>query len=247
MARKLYCDNVRCKYHLTDRGCSKSKIEIDYSGCKSFEKGITYYIHLVWDALGNNNFISANSLTEDLRIGIHYILRLFHLCFTYSVWGSWEMIFFVKEDGGEHLKYDDIVAIDIDKKELEKILEEFEKNGPPNPNQDNLSKEPKIQPIGWLTPTGKFIECKWGHHRATARRMIKKMNFREEYDNSQHSSHPEDFLCCIKGWVLIHNPAADGSCVVTHTKELTKKQKEFLYQYFKDMGNTLRAEMYLKG
>ena len=50
----------------------------------------------------------------------------------------------------------------------------------------------------------------------------------------------------VKGYCLIHNPAMDGGYIVTHIKPHTKKQREFLYNYFAEMGNMARASMYLE-
>ena len=51
-----------------------------------------------------------------------------------------------------------------------------------------------------------------------------------------------DFLTEVKGYCLIHNPSGTGGYIVTNIKELTKKQREFLYDYFMDMGDRLEAE-----
>lgn len=59
--RKITCDNGSCKHH-TRGGCDTC-IKIDSSGkCKSFEKGFAYYFHIVWDALGNKNFIDIHRM-----------------------------------------------------------------------------------------------------------------------------------------------------------------------------------------
>ena len=54
-----------------------------------------------------------------------------------------------------------------------------------------------------------------------------------------------DFLIYEKGYVLIHNPSLIGNYKVTYAKDLTKKQKDFLYGYFVDMGDIFKAEIYL--
>ena len=54
-----------------------------------------------------------------------------------------------------------------------------------------------------------------------------------------------DFLSEVKGYVLIHNPAGSGNYIVSHVKPLTKKQKDFLYGYFMDLGDKWKAEQYL--
>lgn len=55
-----------------------------------------------------------------------------------------------------------------------------------------------------------------------------------------------DFLSNVKGYCLIHNPTADGGYLVSYIKPLIKKQKDFLYGYFSDMGDRFKAEQYIK-
>lgn len=49
----------------------------------------------------------------------------------------------------------------------------------------------------------------------------------------------------VKNCCLIHDPTGCGGYIVTHNTPLTEKQKAFLYDYFKSMDDTLRAEEYL--
>ena len=49
-----------------------------------------------------------------------------------------------------------------------------------------------------------------------------------------------------RGWCLIDDPYDSGRYFVTHKKDLTKKQKDFLYGYFLDMGMKKRAEEFLR-
>ena len=55
-----------------------------------------------------------------------------------------------------------------------------------------------------------------------------------------------DFLQEVKGYCLIHNPTGSGGYVVTNRKQLTKKQKEFLYGYFSDLGDRFKADQFLE-
>lgn len=48
------------------------------------------------------------------------------------------------------------------------------------------------------------------------------------------------------GYCLIHNPTGCGGYIVTNMKSLTKRQKEFLYGYFMDMGDRFKAEQFIK-
>ena len=52
------------------------------------------------------------------------------------------------------------------------------------------------------------------------------------------------FLAQVKGYCLIHNPSGTGGYIVTYIKELTNKQREFLFDYFMDMGDRFKAEQF---
>ena len=81
--RKITCNNASCKHHISGGGCDTC-IMLDGSGkCKSFEKGFAYYFHIVWDALGNKNFIDMIEVQRnpDLRIGMYYVMECYELGF----------------------------------------------------------------------------------------------------------------------------------------------------------------------
>ena len=91
--RKITCDNGSCKHH-TSGGCDTC-IKIDSSGkCKSFEKGFAYYFHIVWDALGNKNFIDMVEIqtNPELRTGLYYVMDCYNLGFSEMEWVTCRMI-----------------------------------------------------------------------------------------------------------------------------------------------------------
>lgn len=45
---------------------------------------------------------------------------------------------------------------------------------------------------------------------------------------------------------MVPDPYDSGQYFVTHKKDLTKKQKDFLYGYFLDMGMKKRAEEFVR-
>ena len=57
-----------------------------------------------------------------------------------------------------------------------------------------------------------------------------------------------DFLVYVKGYALIHNPLMDGGYIVTHNpaKDLTKAQRETLYDYFTENGDSFLANQYIQ-
>lgn len=252
MGRKLYCYNTECKHRNRNNSCMKNKVEIDWDGCKSFEKNFLYYVHLVWELLDHTNMITMPDLTDEVRVGIYYVARLYHLKYKFYNRGSWEFLTLCADEGDAGLNYEQITALKMDYDEFLAIQKEFNENGIPKMNlksEEDTEKDTKkyksSQPFGWLSPTGDFIESDWGHHQKSANEIIDNKGFRDEFVSSTFHNTPCDFLCAVKGYCLIHNPSLDGGYIVTNIKPLTKKQKEYLYNYFADMGNTLRAEMYL--
>ena len=78
---RVKCTNGECKFNNHDGKCTNSTIELDYKGCKSFEKNMFYYIYLVWDELDKTNMIFPFKLTPDLRVGLYYVMELYGLQF----------------------------------------------------------------------------------------------------------------------------------------------------------------------
>ena len=75
MARKVKCKNTECKHHCKNDYCDTT-VNINSGGrCESFEKNIVYYIHLVWEALANKNFIDMIEIIRnpEIKIGLFYV------------------------------------------------------------------------------------------------------------------------------------------------------------------------------
>lgn len=239
--RRLICKDITCKYHDLNDVCKKATVEIACKECKSYERGFHYYINLVWNKLKHSNMITAMDMTNDLRIGLYYVMKIFNLSFIDCEHGDWRFLMLVKEKGGKGLTYDEIIELPMNTEALIQLNKDYE-NGI-LPGADTETKKPKkeSQPFGWLSPTGEFFEGDWGEHDAVARKIIQ--NKKMEYNLLNHTAR--DFLSEVKGYCLIHNPSGTGGYIVSHVKPLTKKQKEFLYGYFVDLGDTLKAERYL--
>ena len=111
---------------------------------------------------------------------------------------------------------------------------------------------------GWLAPDGTFTESPWGTHEESAMQIIDDKNHRWGHEYSAwidgwKAKDPctehymcRDFLVEEKGYCLIDSPHLCGICV-TYEKPLTKKQREFLYEYFYDKGDRAQADAYLRG
>jgi hypothetical protein len=96
------------------------------------------------------------------------------------------------------------------------------KNKPSSAMIRNVSTED----YGWLRPDGKFFETGWGTHEEWAGEYIDKY-----YPNAR-PHYSGDFLV-KKGWILLHSPTQTGVSVsMDDINRASKKQKEFLYDYF---------------
>lgn len=197
-------------------------------------------------------------LDNDMRLGLYYLMEIYHLGFHHITHGSWEGISLSQGEGGEYLSGDQIKELEPDMEKYNKHKSDFEKgilpegyvkaNNPESEKPEHEEFQYKDK-FGWLSPTGEFIVSDWGEHEGSAYDIICEKGFEDEYD--EWDGHDElglakDYLCEVKGWVLIHNPSMDGGHVVTNIKPMTKRQKEFLYDYFMAIGNGTRACMYIE-
>lgn len=243
----IKCANIDCKFHTSKDKCEVKEISIDCNGCNSFEKGWHYYINLVWQSLTNTNMIPLYSMTDDLRIGIYYIMKIYKVQFKETLYGTWKWITLHSSEDGQALNYEDFKNIEPDEDEIKQMITDVLLGKLPKIKKENDIKKTR-QPFGWLSPTGEFTEGEWGDHAEKALEIIREKHFDDElvqYMNDT-STDVRDFLTEIKGYALIHNPSMSGGYIVTHIKELTKHQKEFLYDYFMEIGDRLKAESFIK-
>lgn len=257
--RKITCNNTGCKHHMTGGGCDTC-VTLNSSGrCESFEKGFAYYFHIVWDALGSSNFIDAIKLqlNPDLRIGLYYVMECYGLGFAEMEGGTCRMIMLKDGEKGAGLKYEQIVEREMNTEKFIKHRNDFNNGILPNQKQktDENHKKTEEKPdrdFGWVSPAGEFTESPFGTHEESAERIVEKKGFAEEYWEWVESNEDglerrlmRDFISEVKGYCLIHNPMGNGGYIVTHRKNLTKKQKEFLYEYFMDKGDRFKAEQFI--
>lgn len=89
-------------------------------------------------------------------------------------------------------------------------------------------KEHNTTDYGWLEPDGTFHGDDWGEHQCWADRYVEE-NFPEQYEEILEAG---DWLV-DRGWVLLHNPS-QGVAFATGrlVRDMTKAQKEFLYDYY---------------
>lgn len=255
MARKVYCKNTSCKHHGKDNSCDTT-VRIGSNGkCGSFEKGFAYYFHIVWDALENKNYIDMVEIKRnpDLRIGLFYVMDCYDLGFSEMEWGTCRMVMLKAGKKGKPLRYEEIIARKLNDDKFSKHYENFRNGIMPDQEQGKESQTAETKEFGWLSPVGEFTESPFGEHEESASRICEKKGFVDEYwkwvkeNGDNEVGHlMRDFLSEVKGYCLIHNPTGYGGYIVTNMRNLTKKQKEFLYAYFLDMGDKFKAEQFLE-
>ena len=95
------------------------------------------------------------------------------------------------------------------------------------------TEEHTTKDYGWLEPSGKFHAVKWGDHQKWAYEYLEsKVKNDEEYSKLPRLYEAGDSLI-KEGWILLHNPS-QGIAIATKdsSKDYTKAQKEFLFDYY---------------
>ena len=160
---------------------------------------------------------------------MYFVLSVFGLGFSESVYGTCRFILLKDGAEGKGLNYEQIREREMDTEVFYKLYDDFNNGILPHAKEQESTPVTTSGEFGWLSPTGDFLESPFGHHEESAQDICEKKGFLE-----------------VKGYCLIHNPTGDGGYVVTNTKNLTKQQKEFLYGYFTDIGDRFKAEMFLE-
>lgn len=96
---------------------------------------------------------------------------------------------------------------------------------------------------GWLAPDGTFYPVEFASHQSWAWRKLKELGAIEKHELNT-GSYGDKLV--EMGWALLHNPGM-GTAFVTSSdsKPLTKKQKDFLFDYYTKRNKPRKAEEYL--
>lgn len=90
------------------------------------EYNFEHYLALPIVVMGKSNFISIMDLTNDVKLGLYYLMDIYGLGFHHSIHGTWEWISLSQGEEGKILTGDEIKEI-IDKAFDSDSLEEKEK------------------------------------------------------------------------------------------------------------------------
>jgi hypothetical protein len=115
----------------------------------------------------------------------------------------------------------------------------------------NDTEEHSTEDYGWLEPNGTFHPVDYGEHWEWAHKYAEENFPFAEYphmykvptaDGGTKRIEGSDFLIYALHWVLLDNPA-QGIASVTRdeSRALTKAQKEFLYNYYRERNLTALA------
>lgn len=112
------------------------------------------------------------------------------------------------------------------------------------------TREHSTGDYGWLEPDGTFHEIEWGEHQKWAKAYCNEHypfdKYSEMYltkpNKNGHQMHyfNGDFLVYRLHWVLLDSPW-QGIAKPQHSGTLTKAQKEFLYDYYRERGRFAEA------
>lgn len=249
---RIKCENIVCEYNEKEKCTCKNTVNITYDGefnCGSFKKSFHYYFNKVWNLICSSNMIQYPDLTEDVKIGLYYVMELYHLKLCEAGHGYWKFMTLSRADDEKNipLNYEDIIKLEMDTEKLNYHYSKFN-NGilPPYEPVENIEAKVDFQPYGYISSDGTFFEGDWGSHEELAFEIIIKNNWIDEYNlfkKREKSNYAKLFLINEKGYCLIHNPC-NVDYMVINKEPLTSKQKTFLYNYFIEMGNKLAAEEY---
>ena len=253
----IKCTNSFCRYnYLSGNRCYlDEEIGISKDGCDHYKNGIHYYVNLVWNKLKKSNFIADFCIERDLQIGLFIVMKLYNLSFR-NARGT--ITLYDKNDNGP-LNYEDIISLDMDHEELYFFIDLFLNNkdeeyfdnlmGKKNKNEESENEEiddddeDENEEYGWLSPSGEFLKGEFGTHSAMAYEIMRNRKYKDDKEYKTVS----DLLVYKYNWALIDNPTQYGIPKVTcNEMKLTKHQRDFLFNYFTNLGYKQVAKRYLE-
>ena len=240
---KLKCKNKYCKFH-RENGCSKKSVTLDRKGsCETYEPGFAYYFFYCCEHM-QTNFLTYPEVNAHpaYKYSIYYMTKCLPVeCYNDDIRG---MLVICDNQTQKPLNANDLIELmndNLDENALNDCVDDYLKNGLPKAPETKGAEMEKIveKEYGWLSPNGVFYPSEWGTHELAAQELCRDLIGEDTYPPCRDE-------LIRRGWALIHDPSLAKVYLVTNQKPLTKKQRDFLYGYFKDMGMTSRAELYQK-
>lgn len=203
------------------------------------EKTVKESIKDVLRAIKNSNFLDLNAAQlvygldgDDIKAFCDY----YNIYPSVMTHGNWRLARFHEKDTDRTLEgedYEKMRAELDDNEETARVVEHHEQ----------AEVKLKYEQYGWLSPEGNYYPAGWCEHSVKAEELANTL-YAGVYDETAYAP---DFLC-DKGWVLLHNPSGGGIAQVTSRGRgeyrLTKKQNEFLYDYYNERNLKEFADYY---
>lgn len=147
--------------------------------------------------------------------------------------------------GGESDIFNDDFSNNDTNSLLQFMREISDSDGEDDPVEDFLDRmrSDTEDDYGWLAPDGKFYPVEFAEHQNWAWKKLKELGAIKE--DKLNMGNAGDKLVDM-GWVLLHNPSM-GTAFVTSSekKRMTKRQKDFLFDYFTKRSKHDKAKEFL--
>ena len=219
-------------------------------------EAIRIFMDDAFDMLKASPMIPSIELTDRIKYGLYAIMKGYGLQFKAFERADWQWVELCDGENGNGLMAEEIKARDFDKIAFENACADIREmmrqaNEKKDAISESIDQNGKPQ-YGWVTPMGEFIISPWGTHETAAERIIDENDWGSDYYeklNADPSKNPScvsagDYLTSVKHYILIHAP--DQNNIATMGKFATRRQREFLYDYFERLGDTEKAAEYLK-
>jgi hypothetical protein len=172
-----------------------------------------------------------DNVTDDVKDRFNDFCDEFNIYPGRNVHGNFIWIKFYDRDTDEALSLDDCKSrgISIFDEDVER-----ERELAKEANSKVDTEEEETLGWGWLYPSGKYKEADFGDHEEAAQEIIEDSGWKDEFRawDKTDLRLARDFLVEVKGFVLLHNPSGFGVTQVSSKGIYTKRQREFLYDYF---------------
>lgn len=194
--------------------------------------------------------IGGSTVTEEMGKEIADLCKKANIYPAERRYGFWEWMSFYDCDTNELMSTEDLIDRGFAIVEPEEEVEEKEEK------EKQEEVEYVEDKLGWLSPSGDFYESPWGTHEDSALKIVESNNWRSgfrdwkrDHIRSTGMILARDYLVYEKGWILLDNPLLIGGrprATMSDESRITKKQRDFLYGYFFDIGDTLMANRFME-
>lgn len=205
----------------------------------------------ILDRIEKSPIITTIELDEEMRNGLYCLISAYHVSFRQCKRADWEWLEICASENASAMTKKDFENLEFDEDAFETACDKIREMYANKSSQNNIPANTKRIEYGWLSPSGEFLPSPFGSHEESADEIIRNNNWTEDYWSQNLQDELKlrrDYLIKNRGYVLLHNPSCPGAkpyVTMDAIFRLTKAQREFLYGYFKDIGDTLSAESYL--